>query len=349
METRKLQRVGGGTFTVSIPKGWAVERELGAGSEVYLFSHADGSIILRGSNKETEVLDEIRIEIEADDPNVVARVLRAANVTGFGRVILHSESKFTDDQYSIARSAKRHLVGLEMVAEEDHEMTFQNLLNASDVSVRQSLVQLQFVSLSVHRQSAAAFVDGGGIDLDRLQERVEEANRLSRMVTRHLSRSLISMAEVDHLGIGRSALFDYHVTAESLARITDAAVTIASATEEVSSGLPTGVVDDINRATEVTHKGLEASTGAVLEGGSIGLDCEIREQCDEAAEAIEAIHQQAIQDCEDGFSPSPTDVRALTRALDAMNRIAEHTALIAEVALRASIRGRTGPELPRQT
>lgn len=348
METRKLQRVGGGTFTVSIPKGWAVDRDLGAGSVVYLFSHTDGSIVVRGSNKETGALDEIRIDIEEDDPNVVERVLRAAHVTGFERVILHSESGFTDGQYRIARSAKRHLVGLEVVAEENHEITFQNLLHAPDISVRQSVVQLQFVALSVHRQAAAAFVDGEAIDLDRLEERMDETTRLSRMVTRHLSRSLISMAEIDHLGIGRSALFDYHVTAEALARITDEAVTVASAAEEISSCLPTGVSDDFDRTSEVSRQALEASTAAVLEGGDLGMECEVFDRCDEAAEAVEAIHLKTFQDREDGFSPPATDVRALTRALDAMTRIVEHTALIGEVALRTSIRGTMGTDIIRQ-
>jgi phosphate uptake regulator len=348
METRKLQRVGGGTFTVSIPKGWAVDRDLGAGSEVYLFSHADGSIVVRGSNKETGALGEARIDIEKDDPDVIERVLRAGHVSGFERVILHSESGFTDGQTRRARSAKRHLVGLEIVAEENHEITFQNLLHAQEVSVRQSVVQIQFVALSVHRQAAAAFVDGEAIDLNQLKERMEEATRLSRMVTRHLNRSLISMAEIDHLGIGRSALFDYHVTAEALARITDEAVRVASAAEEISSRLPTGVSDDFNRASEVSRQALESSTAAVLEGGDLGMECEVFDRCDEAAEAIEAIHLKAFQSREDGFNPSPTDVRALTRALDAMTRIVEHTALIGEVALRASIRGTMGADLIRQ-
>lgn len=348
METRKLQRVGGGTFTVSIPKGWAVDRDLGAGSEVYLFSHADGSIVVRGSNREIGALDETRIDIEGDDPKVVERALRAAHVTGFERVILHSESGFTDEQYRLARAAKRHLVGLEMVAEEDQEMTFQNLLHAPDVSVRQSVVQLQFVALSVHRRAAAAFVDGEAIDLDRLQERVEEATRLSRMVTRHLSRSLISMAEVDHLGIGRSALFDYHVTAEALARITDEAVAVASAAEAITSCLPTGVTDDFDQASEVSRQGLEASTAAVLEGGGVGMGCEVLDRYDEAADSIEAIHQCTFEDHVHGFDLAPSEFRALTRALDSMTRIVEQGGLIGEVALRASIRDGIGPELDGQ-
>lgn len=345
METRKLQQVGGGTYTVSIPKDWAVNRGLGAGSEVYLFSHDDGSIVIKSNQEDVEPLVGVRIDIDREDPNLVKRVLRAAHVAGFEQVTVHSESKFTDEQRRITRSAKRRLVGFEMVEEGPHEITFQNLLHAPDVSVRQSVVQLQFVSLSVHRRAMAALVVGETIDQDRLRERTEEATRLSRMVARHFSRSLVSMAEVDHLGIGRPNLFDYYVTAEALARICDLSVTVAAATVEFDSPLTADVTESFERTSDIVQQVLDASTTAVLEDSSMDTVCEVLDRCDDAADAIETIHWNAFDDHVDGGDPSSREVRALTRALDAMTRIVDQTALIAEVALRTSMRDSMDSEL----
>lgn len=46
-ETRKLQRVGGGTYTLSLPEAWADERDLSAGMELRLFSHTAGPEVVR--------------------------------------------------------------------------------------------------------------------------------------------------------------------------------------------------------------------------------------------------------------------------------------------------------------
>jgi phosphate uptake regulator len=52
METRKLQRVGGGIFTVSVPKEWATEHQLEPGTEVHLYTHRHGSIVQRSSRRD---------------------------------------------------------------------------------------------------------------------------------------------------------------------------------------------------------------------------------------------------------------------------------------------------------
>jgi len=46
METRKLQEVGGGTFTVSIPRAWAENNGFEVGMELQLYTHRDGSILV---------------------------------------------------------------------------------------------------------------------------------------------------------------------------------------------------------------------------------------------------------------------------------------------------------------
>ena len=47
METRKIQQVGGGTYTVSIPAQWAKEHDIEATSTAYLYTYRDGSLVVR--------------------------------------------------------------------------------------------------------------------------------------------------------------------------------------------------------------------------------------------------------------------------------------------------------------
>lgn len=338
METRKLQRVGGGTYTVSIPKGWAVEHGLEAGSEVHLYAHTDGSIVVRSSEKDGEELGTIGVDVDDGDPESVSRPLRAAHAVGYESVTLRPHESFTDGQRRAARRTKRHLVGTEIVVEDEDEITLRNLLDATDVSVRQSVVQLQFVACSAHRQATAAFDDEEGVDLERLRERAEEADRLFEMITRHFNRSQISMEEVDRLGVSRPALFDYYATARELARIVDLGVKIASAVNGFSGSLGESPVADLEAAADASVELVEEAATAVLEGSDVDTAHEVLDGRDEVIEALEAIDQSTFEDSNTPFDGTPNDVRTMTRTLDALALTADHAGVIADVAIRSAIR-----------
>ena len=46
METRKVQLSGGTTYTVSLPKSWAQEHGIDAGSTLSLYPNRDGSLLI---------------------------------------------------------------------------------------------------------------------------------------------------------------------------------------------------------------------------------------------------------------------------------------------------------------
>lgn len=338
METRKLQQVGGGTYTVSIPKPWAVEHGLEAGSEVHLYSHADGSIVVRSSENDGGALEAVRIEIESKRPAHVGQAIRAAHTVGFERICLRSDSGFTDAQRRAARSTKRQLVGIEIVAEDGHEIAVQNLLDAADVSIRQSVVQLQFVALSVHRRATTVLVEEAPLDRDRLDERVEEADRLSQMTARHFSRSLISMAEVDRLGVLRPSLFDHYLTSEALARAAMAGGSIARAVDELGTTLPADLRDELRSAMIDVRELVDVATSSVLEGADVEEIYEVFDAHDDSLAAIEAIDRVAFDEPDAGFSPPPKAAQALTRALDGLTRTVDNGGRIGEVALRSALR-----------
>ena len=50
MESRKLQKTGGSTIIVSLPKKWIKKNKLDAGSEVRLIKQPDGTITIDPGN-----------------------------------------------------------------------------------------------------------------------------------------------------------------------------------------------------------------------------------------------------------------------------------------------------------
>lgn len=337
METRKLQQVGGGTYTVSVPKRWAVERGLDAGTEVRLYAHADGSIVVRSSERDGAALNGIELDADGDDPALVRRLLRAAYATGYERVTLTPRESLTDGQLRGAREMNRGLVGTEIAADTADEFALHSVLETADVSVRQTVVQLRFVARSALSQAAVAFGDRNA-DLERLRERAEEADRLFEMVARHLNRSLVSMTELDRLGVDRPALFDYYVTARELAAATELSVTVAETAGDFSAAIDAQFVADLEAAAADAEDLVAAAATAVLEGASATDAHGVLADHDEVIAALDDIESAAFDDPDASFEGTAADARALTRSLDALARTADHAGVVGMTAMRAAMR-----------
>jgi phosphate uptake regulator len=338
METRKLQTVGGGTYTVSIPKAWANENSLEAGTDVHLFTHSDGSIIIRSSERDSGNLARARVAVDGEDPELVKRALGSAHAIGFETVTVTPVHSFNDDQRRAARSLVGTLVGTEILVEQRDEITVQNLLDASDVSIRQSVVQLQFIVLSIHRMATAALLDGESGAYERIRERDDDVDRLSEMIARHFNRSLISLGEVDRLGLSRPEMFDYYDTARQLERIADTSVKLARLGEQLSTPLAEEVAAAVRRIADVSRQSIDDATTAVLKGNDVETANEAFDGRDETRAAIDELDRRLFDESTDDVGLPTKDARVLIRALDDLARTAECSGSIAAVAIRAAIR-----------
>ena len=337
METRKLQQVGGGTYTVSIPKEWATARGLEAGTPVNLYSHLDGSIVVRSRAKDSDGLSAITVEV-AGGREQVGRALSAAQAVGFERVTLTAGEPFDAETCRAVRSLVRQFVGTELVDEQEGELTVRNLLDASDVSVRQSVVQLQYVALSVHEQATGSFVDADAGAYDRLCERETETDRLCGMVVRHFSRALVSLAEVDRVETSRPELFEYYETARRLRRVARNGVTIARAGRQLTEPLPETVAAELDVLSNTARGIVEGASNAVLEGRDTDRVHEILDTGTEARATLEAFEDALVADRSEMSASTTRDVVAVARCLDALRRTLDHGDAIGDVALQAAMR-----------
>jgi len=340
MQTRKLQQVGGGTYTVSIPKQWANDHQLEAGMELCLTTHGDDSIVLRTAEKDVDELATATVAVDGDGPALVRRALRAAHAAGFETFTLEPAGAFTDDQRRTARSVARNLVGTELFAESAEEITVRHLLDATNVSVRQSVVQLQFTTLSVHRSATDALVDADSAAYERLRGRADEADRLFRMVARHLSRSLVSLAEVDRLGLSRPTLFDYYETARELEAVARQGVGLARAARRLPEPLPEPVAEKVREAAAAVRTVVDDATTAVLDDADEERTAVALDSHERAIAEVEAVTGALFDEATAPFDGSTAATVALARALDRLTRTADRGAAVADVAARAAVRER---------
>jgi phosphate uptake regulator len=326
METRKVQTVGGGTFTVSLPKQWIESTGIDAGSTVNLHNHIDDLLVIQPQELDTDVITSVRVLLPDDEPTFVERTIRAAYAAGLREVVLTTKDGLDDIQRRAVERVTRTLTGMTIAEETERHVTVRAMLDAGEVSIRQSVRQLEFVALSLHREATAALTADAGIH--NPADRDDQADRLYSLVDRYFGRGLSRLDEIDALDLTRSELFTLWLTARELERIGDHAERIAATAAEADPAPSTGA--ELNRVAEMARETVSDAVTAALGD-------------DDATAAREALDRRTRvrKDAADLerrlFEAANADYR-LVRVLDSLSRTAEHGGNIAEIGLQRAIR-----------
>lgn len=328
MDTRKIQNVGGGTFTVSLPREWAQAEGISQGDVVNLHTHIDGVLVVQTRDREPDPTGDLTVDLGGTDTDRIRQSLWAAYTAGYTEVTLTARDSFTEPQREVAREVANVLAGATVTTATDGQIVFRVLLDPEAVSVRQLVRQLSFVALSMHRNAMAAVTDDRP-DPD-VSDRDDQADRLFATTERSFARALSRLGEVDALGVTRPELFELWSTARELERVADHAERIST----VARGLDrppqeahlTALQELAECAQEIVDRAVrsvvdEERTGPMCE--ALGLRAHVRE---EAAELDRRL-----------FGDATADYR-LARVLDSVRRTAEHGGNIAERGLQRAVR-----------
>jgi phosphate uptake regulator len=331
METRKIQLTGGSTYTVSLPKEWACEHELEAGTQVDLFPHIDGSLVLRASQRQNGEATEMEVRAEQlSDANLV-RLVQAGYIAGYDVVALVAETGFDAHQRRAVRRTAQNLIGLEPVRETETRISLKSLLDADDVSVRQSLVQLQFTALSMHEEATTALLEGDQELARQVRNRDDEADRLFGMISRHFQRALTDLGEIDALQVPRPTLFDYYTVARQLERVADHAVKIATIAGHFETGVPAEFQSDLSSQAERARTVVRDATSVLLEENDVEVAYDALETCDDVTDDITVLDRSL-------YEGDVSGAYHLTLVLDSLIRTAEYGGNVAETAIQAAAR-----------
>ena len=326
METRKVQVTGGSTYTVSLPKDWATDNDVSAGSVVRF--HAEEDVLLLSPQRE-EDREEGRLSIDGLEGDQLTRAVMTMYVSGFD-VIRFEAARVTAGQRRTIREATQGLVGLEVIEETGDRVVLQDLLDSSELSVHNAVTRMRLVALTMLADAVTALVEDDDALAHDVIERDDDVDRLYYMVSRVFRTVLRNPAAATEIGFQRETVFDYQSAARQLERIADHATKIASISLEVAtvdSAVSEGL-RDLQKAAEAVP---ETAMDALLSADSD----EAVDLASDARADLPVIDARAgevgdvIRDLEDAEL-----AQSLALVVDSLSRTADYGGNIAESALQ---------------
>jgi len=326
METRKVQVTGGSTYTVSIPKGWATENDVGAGTEVEFYPDGD-SLFLTPRSDEDRTRGTLDItDLRGQD---LTRAVTTMYVSGFDVIELNG-SEIAAEQRSTIREVVQSLVGLEVLEETRDRVVIRDLLDSSELSIHNAVTRMRLISLSMLADSITALSE---LDHDLARDvigRDDDLDRLWLVVSRIFRATLRTPKAAEELGLPREECFDYHSSARQLERVGDHATKIAHLTLKFEEPLPEAVIAAIEDLHEDAVEVIDSAMDALFEEDTEAAS----RQANVARAGVRAIDERvrAIDELLRDLDPARAQLLGLV--VDSVLRSADYGGNIAETALQ---------------
>jgi phosphate uptake regulator len=326
VETRKVQVTGGSTYTVSIPKDWATDNGVSAGSEVAFYPEGDSLFLTpRTGDERTEGTLDIG-ELSGEE---LVRAVMTMYVSGFDIIALES-ARITTDQRRTIRQATQSLVGLEVLEETRDRVVIRDLLDSSELSINNAVTRMRLIALSMLEDAVTALID---LDEDLARDviqRDDDVDRLWMVVSRIFRATLRSPRAAEELGVSREVCFDYQSAARQLERVADHATKIAHLSLNFDEPLPEDVTEALGGLHADAANVIDVAMDALFLDGSD----EATREANEARESVQGIDSHARSIDELLRELDPTRAQLLGLVVDSLSRSADYGGNIAETALQ---------------
>ena len=159
--SRKIQRVGRSTLSVSIPSAWAKERGFQQGDDVILISESDGSLRLVPSRSymSRERLEESICNSDlCDEPKLLERIIVGNYILGRETVKVISSERVSSEHIEEIRRTVSKLIGLAIVEETPDLVTIQCSVDPRKYRLEMLLRRLSTISLTMVKESGQALI-----------------------------------------------------------------------------------------------------------------------------------------------------------------------------------------------
>ncbi|KTG28388.1 phosphate uptake regulator PhoU [Haloferax profundi] len=326
VETRKVQVTGGSTYTVSIPKDWATENGVSAGSEVEFYPEGDSLFLTPRSEEERT---EGTLDISNLEGDELTRAVMTMYVSGFDIIALES-GRITTDQRRTIREATQSLVGLEVLEETRDRVVIRDLLDSSELSIHNAVTRMRLIALSMLEDAIAAIAEMDEDLAHDVIQRDDDVDRLWMVVSRIFRATLRTPKAAEELGLPREVCFDYQSAARQLERIGDHATKIAHLSLNFEQPVSEEIIAAIEELFEESKK--------VVNGGMDALFAEDSNEAtrlaNESRESVQEIDERARKIDELLRDLDPARAQLLGLIVDSVSRSADYGGNIAETALQ---------------
>ena len=261
METRKVQKVGYSSLSVSLPSNWVKETGLKRGDTVFWDDEKDGSLKLFPSKlvKSREEVTEYICNCDlCDEPKMLERIIVGSYILGRDLFSIISSERMRSEHIEEIRGIMHKLVGLGIVEETADRITLQCSVDPRKFKLDMLLRRLSVISLTIVEEAVQSLVDQDESLAKDAMKREDEADMMYLLAMRLLVSAQRRKEVADAIGLQDPLhILYYGLMLRYLELIADFAEDIARRAiillRRYKDQLPKWVIEKISNLNDLAH------------------------------------------------------------------------------------------------
>lgn len=334
-ESRRIQKTGGSTFIVSLPKTWVASRGLGAGDQLLFSSRPDGSLALYTDERPRTEGPRRSITVSNGmDRDHLFRQLVAEYIAGAPLLEVRTHGRMSAKTREVVREFAQRMIGPEILEESSDAVILQDVVGANPLPLPSVVRRMHHMVMAMQTDAMAAFSDRDNAIAQDVMERDWEVDRLHWFVQKQVTTALHDQRALNGLGLTLPECATYLLASRVLERIADHAVRIAEVTKLLGPArLPSSAVVGLQNLSQQALQALETAVETLFNADS----AKSNRVLDDMARLLSQ-RQKLLNDL---LSRPGRVAVALAYVLESLERTGLYASDLAEIALNHAVQAQT--------
>ncbi len=228
IETRKVQKTGGSSYIISLPKVWIEKHGIEKKDTLGILSQPDGNLLITPNINSEEYIKSKNFDVDGiTDPQYLFRLLIGAYIMGYTIITIISSKRFEPIIRDCIRNFTKIAIGPEIIEETNQRILIKDLLNPKEMPFERTIKRMYILAQTMHEDAIRALETGDKKLAKEVIERDNEIDRLHWLVGRQSHIVLRDIILCQKMGITLEDASHYQFMSKFLERIGDHAVNIA--------------------------------------------------------------------------------------------------------------------------
>lgn len=328
-EFRKVQRTGGNSFVVSLPKTWVTDVGLRPQDPVAVLVQPDSSLLIvpRRDIRATAKSEASLAATQSFDKDFLLRHFISYYLAGYDTIRIALGKSDPGLKGFIREGIRRKLVGVEIIEESSGVILTQCLSGYVDLPLKKALERMAIIAGGMLSDSVSVLNgETKGLAAEVI-ERDDEVDRFYHFLLRQLNIAVRDRSVIQEIGLTSTRdCLGYRLVVKSVERVADHAAGIAAQAENLHS-LSEPAAKKIQEMTALSRKVFD---GAVL--SLLRLDGKMAEDAIAKTKDVVRMEERISGEV---LAPrmNGAQVAATKLMLESIRRVAEYGSDIAEIAI----------------
>ncbi|MHB8604840.1 MAG: PhoU domain-containing protein [Thermoplasmatota archaeon] len=298
MESRKVQKVGASTLSVSLPKKWALGNHLKKGDILLFETLKDGSLHVLppgGAAARGEAQPEYVVNADlCDEPGMLARIVVGNYVIGRNAIRIRAKSRIKSEHISEVRRAVAKLHGLDIMMETPEEIELQCSIDPSRFQMESVIKRLYTIGSTMQKEAIEALEKDDAALADDASGREDEADTMYWLALRLLLSAQADPQLAEKIGIHDVLpIVGNRLIAKNLEHVADYANEVARNAKrllESKQSLDPTLVRRIRKVSDLAAQIVQDALSCIF-----SHDLKLANRAIETKDKVEALEEELMQ------------------------------------------------------